>query len=345
MPIYSVETYLPMKLDAQISPTATLKDIPAIAEAAERFGFDCLWAAETQHNPFLPGALIAEHTQRLKFGTAIAVSFARSPAVMAHTAWDLAQYSQGRFILGLGTQVRAHITRRFGLSWPDSVVGKLREQIAVMRAFWRNWQDGEKLAFEGDYYRINLTSPFFSPPGHDHPDIPIYIAGVNTGLTQLSGEVAQGFHAHPFHSRAYLQDVIRPAIRSGAAKAERRLEDVQVVANAFVITNPVEREIVRQQVAFYASTPSYRAVLAYHGWEQVGEELSKLVRSGQMAEMPNLVSDEMVDTFATSASPAELADALKERYQGVADRINLYLPFVPGERDDFWQTICAAFNQ
>jgi probable F420-dependent oxidoreductase len=336
---------LPMKLDGQIAPYTTLGDIPAIAQAAEQFGFDCLWAAETQHNPFLPGVLIAEHTQKLKFGTAIAVSFARSPAVMAHTAWDLAQYSQGRFILGLGTQVKAHITRRFGLPWPDSVVGKLREQVGVMRAFWRNWQDGDKLGFEGKYYTINLTSPFFIPAGHEFPEVPIFIAGVNTGLAQLTGEVAQGFHAHPFHSRSYLKEIIRPAIETGARKTGRSLHDLQVVANAFVVTSPEEREMVRQQIGFYASTPSYRAVMSHHGWQEVGEALSKLVRSGQWGEISNLVSDEMVDTFATTAHPAELADALKERYQGVADRINLYIPFTPGERDDFWLMICRAFNQ
>ena len=334
-----------MILDAQIPPETSLEDIPEIAQAAEKLGFDSLWAAETQHNPFLPGVLVAEHTQRLKFGTAIAVSFARSPAVMAHTAWDLAQYSHGRFILGLGTQVKAHITRRFGLSWPDSVVGKLREQVAVMRAFWRNWQEGEKLDYQGEYYSINLTSPFFTPGGHDYPEIPIYIAGVNAGLAQLTGEIAHGFHAHPFHSRSYLKEVIRPAIESGTRKTGRSLQDVQVVANAFIVTSPEEREMVRQQIGFYASTPSYRAVMTHHGWQEVGRELSKLVRSGQWGDASNLVSDEMVDIFATTAHPAEMADALKERYQGVADRINLYLPFTPGERDDFWQMTCRTFNQ
>jgi len=179
-----------MKLDAALPPTG-LKDVPAIAKAAEEIGFDALWTSETQHDPFLPCALIAEHTARLHFGTAIAVSFARSPANLAYVAWDLAAQSGGRFMLGLGTQVRAHIERRFGQPWPESVTGKLREQIQVMRAFWDCWQNGTKLNFRGEYYKITLMSPFFNPGAIGHPNIPIYIAGVNTGLAKLAGEVCE----------------------------------------------------------------------------------------------------------------------------------------------------------
>lgn len=332
-----------MLLDAQIAPYTSLKEVPAIAQAAEASGFACLWAAETQHNPFLPGVLIAEHTSRLQFGTAIAVSFARSPAVMAHTAWDLAEMSAGRFILGLGTQVRAHITRRFGMPWPDSVTGQLGEQMAVLRQFWAHWGANEKLSFSGDYYKINLSSPFFTPAAHKFGNIPIFIAGVNIGLAKLAGEMADGFHTHPFHTRSYLSEVVVPQIAAGAAKAGRVRADVQVVAHAFVITNETEREMVRQQVSFYASTPSYRSVLAHHGWEEIGERLSVLAKNKQWAEMPALVSDEMLSAFATTAAPADLADALKERYAGIAERINLYLPYVPGERDDFWQPLAKAF--
>jgi len=332
-----------MKLDVQIAPYTKLAQVPEIAQAAEKLGFSCLWIAETQHNPFLPGVLVAEHTQRIKFGTAIAVSFARSPAVMAHTAWDLAEQSAGRFILGLGTQVKPHINRRFGMPWPDSVTGQLREQIAVMRAFWRNWQENERLSFSGEYYQINLTSPFFVPAAHAYADIPVYIAGVNVGLAKLAGEAAQGFHTHPFHSPAYLQEVIVPQITAGAEQAGRSREDVQVVAHAFVVTNDVERQMVRQQISFYASTPSYRSVLAHHGWQEVGEQLSQMAKAQQWMQMSSLISDEMVETFATIAQPADLAHALKERYAGIAERINLYLPFVPGERDDFWQQLCESF--
>src|SRR6266496_2643974 len=222
-----------MKFDAALPPTG-LKVVPAIAKAAEEIGFDALWTQETQHDPFLPCTLIAEHTRRLSTGTAIAVSFARSPANLAYTAWDLAAQSNGRFILGLGTQVKAHIERRFGQPWPESVAGKLREQIQVIRALWDCWQNGTKLNYRGEYYKITLMSPFFTPPplpsGESRGEgrIPIYIAGVNTGLAKLAGEVCEGFLVHPFHSMRYLRDVLLPAIEEGAAKERRQRKDVSV---------------------------------------------------------------------------------------------------------------------
>jgi alkanesulfonate monooxygenase SsuD/methylene tetrahydromethanopterin reductase-like flavin-dependent oxidoreductase (luciferase family) len=204
-----------MKLDAALPPVH-LKDVTAIAKAAEDIGFDALWTQETQHDPFLPCTLIAEHTARLNFGTAIAVSFARSSANLAYTSWDLAAQSGGRFILGLGTQVKAHIERRFGQPWPESVTGKLREQIEVIRAFWDCWQNGTKLNYRGEYYKATLMSPFFNPGPLPSPlgekSIPVYIAGVNTGLAKLAGELCDGFHAHPFQSIRYLKEVILPAI-------------------------------------------------------------------------------------------------------------------------------------
>jgi probable F420-dependent oxidoreductase len=325
-----------MKIDASLPPVS-LKEVPAIAQAAEAVGFDALWSSETIHDPFLPGALIAEHTHRLHFGTAVAIAFARSPANLAYTAWDLAQASGGRFILGLGTQVKAHIERRYGMPWPDSVVGKLREQIAAVRALWRTWQTGEKLDFRGEHYKLTLMSPFFNPGRIEHPDIPIYIAGVNTGLASLAGECADGFHVHPFHSPAYLKQVLLPAIEQGAFKAGRSRLDVQISTTAFAVSSPEEDLFVRAQIAFYASTPSYRAVMALHGWEPVASQLSELAKRAQWGDMPALIDDEMLATFAVVAKPADLRGALLERYLGMADRLALYLPFVPGERDEFWR--------
>jgi len=264
---------------------------------------------------------------------------------MAHTAWDLAEMSEGRFILGVGTQVKAHITRRFGMEWPASVTGKLREQVQVMRSFWNNWQKNEKLSHKGEYYQISLTSPFFVPASHPNPEIPIFIAGVNIGLAKLAGEVAQGFHAHPFHTREYLAEVVVPAIEAGAEKAGRKREDIEVVANAFVVTSELEREIVRQQISFYASTPSYRSVFELHGWDHVREALSEKAKRQDWGTMGELITDEIVDQFATTAEPNELATALQERYAGLAERINLYIPFIPGERDEFWSSLAADFNQ
>jgi len=332
-------------LDAQISPFTRLAQIPEVARAAEEMGFNGIWIAETQHNPFLSCALVAEHTKRLRFGTAIAVSFARSPTVMAHTAWDLAEASGGRFILGLGTQVKAHIERRFGMPWPDSVVGKLREQIDVMRTFWRTWQEGQPLRYRGDYYKISLSSPFFTPPAIKHPDIPIYIAGVNTGLARLTGETGDGFHVHPFHTTQYLKEVILPAIEEGATKAGRKRTDISVVTHAFAVTNDQEREFVRQQISFYASTPSYKRVMEHHEWGEIREKLSALAARQKWGEMPGLIDDTILEQIATIAKVDELADALRERYTGIANRLTVYMPFEPGDRDDFWQRLCKGFNK
>ena len=327
-----------MRLDTTLPPTF-LNSIPDLARAAETMGFDGIWTTETQHDPFLPGPLISEHTQNIQFGTAVAIGFARSPATMAYTAWDLAQASKGRFILGLGTQVKGHIERRFGMPWPESVVGKLREQIGAIRAFWDTWQTGERLNFGGDYYKLALMSPFFNPGPIEYPDIPIYIAGVNTGLARLAGEAADGFHVHPLNSPRYLQEIIIPAIEGGASQAGRSRSDVAVSISAFVVTTPEEDVFARQQISFYASTPSYRRVFELHGWDEIARQLSELAARGKWGEMPDLISDEMLTTFAVVADPDELPYALKERYQGLADRLGLYIPFISGERDEFWRNL------
>ena len=332
-----------MYLDASLPP-GPLAQVPGIARAAESLGFDALWSTETLHDPFLPGALVAEHTQRLQFGTAVAIAFARSPATLAYTAWDLAQISDGRFILGLGTQVKAHIERRFGMPWPESVVGKLHEQIQAVRAFWHTWQTGEPLNFRGEYYKLTLMSPFFNPGPISHPDIPIYIAGVNPGLARLAGELADGFVAHPFHTEAYLRQVLLPAIEQGLARSERMRTAVSLYTTAFVVTAPEEELFVRSQIAFYASTPSYRPVMALHGWQAVAEELSSLASRGRWGEMPTLVSDDMLTAFAVVSSPAELPLRLHQRYHGLADRLSLYQPFIPGQKDAFWQAYLARMR-
>ena len=342
-----------MKLDAAL-PIVGLKDVSAVAKAAEKIRFDALWTQETQHDPFLPCTLIAEHSTRLNFGTAIAVSFARSPANLAYTAWDLAAQSGGRFILGLGTQVKAHIERRFGQPWPESPVKKFREQIEVIRAFWDNWQNGTKLNYRGEYYRITLMSPFFQPsplppsPGGRGDGgeglIPIYIAGVNTGLAKLAGELCEGFHAHPFNSPRYLKEVILPAIDEGAKKNNRKRDDIAVSVTAFIATTPEEMNFARAQVSFYASTPSYRPVMDLHGWSGIAETLSAHAAKGEWAEMPMLITDEMLSEFCLVTEEDKLAGELKKRYEGIADRLTLYTPFVPGEKDEWWRSLAKSIN-
>ena len=329
------------KIDASL-PTVPLKEVPAIAKAAEGMGFDALWTSETQHDPFLPCALIAEHTQRLNFGTAIAVSFARSPATLAYTAWDLAAQSHGRFMLGLGTQVKAHVERRFGMQWPESVVRKLREQIQAIRAFWDAWQNGTKLNFRGEYYKLTLMSPFFNPGPIEHPDIPIYIAGVNEGLAKLAGELCDGFHVHPFHSPRYLTEVILPAVERGLEKGGRKRQEIAVSVTAFVATSSEEEAFAREQIAFYASTPSYRPVMALYGWGTLAERLSTHASRGQWNKMPELVTDEMLHEFCLVTDEDNLAAALKERYGRITDRLGLYTPFVPGTAAARWERLISG---
>jgi probable F420-dependent oxidoreductase len=329
-----------LKLDAALAP-ASLRDVPAQATAAEALGFDAVWTSETQHDPFLSLALVAEHTARLGFGTAVAIGFARSPTVLAHTAWDLAAASGGRFRLGLGTQVRPHIERRFGLPWPASPANALREYVQALRAVWHAWQTGERLNYRGEVYRLTLMTPFFSPAPIEHPAIPIYLAGVNRGLIQLAGECADGLQTHPLHSARYLRQVVHPALRDGALRAGREASLVDVSASVFTVTAPAEADFARSQIAFYASTPSYRPVLELHGWAEVADRLSGLARRGAWTEMAAQIDDEMLRTFAVVADPGDLAAALRERYHGLADRLTLYLPFRPGERDLFWQNLAG----
>ena len=327
-----------MLIDANLPPVP-LGAVPEIARAAEALGFDAVWTSETVHDPFLPGALIAEHTRRLSFGTAIAVAFARSPATLAYTAWDLADASRGRFILGLGTQVKAHVERRFGMPWPDSPAGKLRDMIQAMRALWRAWQEGERLNHRGPYHKLTLMSPFFNPGPIEHPSIPVYIAGVNPALCRLAGELADGFVAHPYHSAEYLRQVVRPEIDAGAARGGRVPDDIRLCVTALTATDDAEAGFVRSQIAFYASTPTYRPVMAHHGWGEIADQLRELARRAAWGEMPELVSDEMLSTFAVVAPEADLAAALLERYRGLADRLSLYLPYSPGSRDAFWRKL------
>jgi probable F420-dependent oxidoreductase len=250
-------------------------------------------------------------------------------------------------VLGLGTQVKAHITRRFSMPW-DRPTARLREYILALRAIWESFQTEGPLQFEGEFYRHTLMTPFFNPGPIEQPEIPVYIAGVNTRLARLAGEICDGFHVHPFHSPEYVQQTVRPAIAEGAEEANRDAEQVVLATTAFVIAGENEkeaaeqRESVRAQISFYASTPTYRTVLEAHGWEEVGERLGKMAREKKWREMPALVTDEMLAAFAVEAAPDEIGAALKERYEGLIDRVALYLPFAAGERDEFWRAVVES---
>jgi probable F420-dependent oxidoreductase len=340
-----------MLLDVTLPVDGNLLPIAAnVAAAAEELGFAGLWTPETAHNGFLPLTLAAEHTRRLTLGTAVAIAFPRSPMVTAQIAWDLASYSRGRFVLGLGTQVRAHIERRFSAQF-DQPVARLRDYIMALRAIWESWQNGTRLNYKGQFYQHTLMIPFFNPGKIEYPNIPIYIAGVNSGLAQLAGELCEGFHAHPFNSAKYLREELHPQIAAGAAKSGRDPAACVVVGSAFVITGADQaqrdqmRAAVRQQIAFYASTPTYRPVLECHGWVEAGEQLSQLASQQRWAEMPALISEDMLAAFAVESAPEALGAALLDRYSGLLDRINLYLPFVPGQMDDFWRGLVRVMNR
>ena len=338
-----------MQIDVVLSYEKGLHLAAEAARAAEALGFDGLWTAETQHDAFLPLALAAEHTRRIQLGTAIAVAFARSPTELAYTAWDLQSLSQGRFILGLGTQVKAHIERRFGMPW-DSPTARLRDMILAMRALWNTWQTGARLNHRGEFYKLTLMAPFFNPGPIEHPHIPIFIAGVNKGLCQLAGELCEGFHVHPFHSTRYLREVTLPNIALGLEKGGRTRADIQLSSSIFVITGqtPAEvaaaRQAVRAQIAFYASTPSYHAVMETHGWLDTAERLGMMAARQQWSDMAALIDDEMLAAFAVTGAPDELAGLIQQRYAGLLDRVNYYVPFVPGESDDYWRRVAAAFH-
>ena len=337
-----------MKLDASLGVEGKdLRSAGDAARAADALGFAGLWTSETKHDPFLPLAIAANETERIELGTSIALAFSRSPMEVAQTAWDLQDLSEGRFILGLGTQVKAHIKRRFSMPW-DRPVSRLREYILALRAIWHSFQLEGPLIFEGEFYRHTLMTPFFNPGPIEHPEIPVYIAGVNTRLATLAGELCDGFHVHPFHSPEYVRRTVKPAIASGAEKAGRDPEEIELATSVFVVTGKKraeiedQREKARAQISFYASTPTYRTVLEAHSWEGVGERLGKLARDKQWNEMPRLISDEMLYAFAIEAPPDEVGSALKERYEGLIDRIALYTPFLPGHQDDFWRTTLAS---
>jgi probable F420-dependent oxidoreductase len=338
-----------MKLDAQLG----VYDLPAVAaEAAriERLGFDGLWSFETQHNPFLALAFAATGARRLELGTNIAVAFARTPMATAMVAWDLAKASAGRFRLGLGTQVRAHIERRFGAEW-GRPAARIKEYIRCVQAIWDCFQNGSKPAFEGEFYRFKLITPFFNPGPIEHPRIPIYVAGVNPTMCRAAGEVADGFHVHPMHSPRYLREVARPALDEGARSRGKGVGDLELFAPVFAVTGrtaaeTAERErFVREQIAFYASTPNYRCVLDVHGWAGRGEELSKLMRSGEWERMGALVTDEMLDAFSVSGPMDKLPGLLRARYDGLVQRIALYYPIPTDDPDEMWKAFATAVRQ
>jgi probable F420-dependent oxidoreductase len=337
-----------MKFDASLL-VHDLSQVPALVQFAEKAKFDGLWTFETAHEPFLPLVLAAEHSQRLSLGTSIAVAFVRSPTVLAYIGWDLARFSKGRFIMGLGTQVKGHNERRFGVKWQNPV-GKMREVILAMRAIWDCWQNQTPLNFRGQFFKLNLMTPFFSRPPHDYPNIPIFTAGVNPRMCQLAGELCQGFHAHPLHTARYLREVVVPNIESGLAKTGRQRHAIELSSSLFVIPTDDPKQAlayeleVCQQIAFYASTPAYRPVLEIEGWGEVAGRLNRLAAHGHWNEMAALVTDEMLDAFALRGSWSELPKKVLQKYGGLLDRVSYYFPVALGQNEAGWRATVVGFK-
>jgi probable F420-dependent oxidoreductase len=307
-----------------------LDEVGDEARRYERMGFDAVWSYETTRDPFLPLLEVALATEQIQMGTNIAVAFARTPFSMAMTAWDLQRASKGRLLLGLGTQVRAHIERRFSTEF-EHPAARISDYIHCLRAIWRTFQTGAKPDYQGRFYRFNLISDFFNGGPIEHPDIPIYLAGVNPRMARAAGEAADGFAAHPMHSPEYLREVVRPAMDEGARTRGKTVEDMVLGTECFVVRGSTERDrrrselAVRRQVAFYASTPSYRTFLEFHGHLETGKKLSQLIREGRVDEMPDLVSDDLLAAVAISEADGHIADLARARYAGgIVQRVRLY---------------------
>jgi probable F420-dependent oxidoreductase len=303
-------------------PYDDLRAVPAAARRIEALGFDGVVVPEINRDPFLPLLLAAEHTTRLGLATAVAIAFPRAPWTVAQQAWDLQRYSRGRFVLGLGSQVRRHNEERFAVPW-SAPVARMREYLRTLHAIWDSWQQGAPPSFEGKYYRYTYVTPFFDPGPIEHPRIPVHLSAVNPRMCRLAGEVAAGVRLHGFSTRRYLDEVILPNVTRGAAAAGRSLADLELSGGGFLATGPddatvaAQLEVIRRQVAFYGSTPTYRGVLELHGWADLGERLSRLARSRRWEEMPRAVPDEVVQAFAAVGRYDAIVPRIRERFRGI----------------------------
>ena len=334
-----------MKVDGGIGNN--LHHAGAQAKELEAAGYTGAWTAETSHDPFFPLLLAAEHTDTLELGTSIAVAFARNPMTLANIGWDLQSYSKGRFVLGLGSQIKPHITKRFSMEWSHPAP-RMREMILAIRAIWDTWENGTPLAFRGDYYTHTLMTPFFTPERADLAGfgVPkIFLAGVGELMTEVAGEVCDGFLCHGFTTEKYLREVTIPALARGRAKAGKTMEGFEIVGPSFVVTGNSEEEMAaaiagtRQQIAFYGSTPAYRNVLDAHGWGGLQDELNSLSKAGKWVEMGNLIDDEILNTFAVVGEPETVAPELHRRYGDVIERISFYAPYT--SNPERWSKVLA----
>jgi len=306
-------------------------DVRGSARHAEAVGYDTFWYAETKHDPFLPLTLAAEHTDRIRLGTGIALAFARNPMTVAAVANDLQHFSRGRLLLGLGSQIKPHIERRFSMHW-SRPAARMREFVLAMRAIWDAWNDETKLDFRGDFYSHTLMTPFFAPDPNPYGSPKVMLAGVGERMSEVVGEVADGFLGHSLTTARYLDEVILPAVARGRAKSGRSDDGFEASGQLIVITGRDQDEMARvaetarQSLSFYLSTPAYRSMLEVFGWGDRQDELTRLSKQGEWDAMTKLVDDEMLDTFTIWAEPDAVGAKVVERFGGRYDRVS----FTPG---------------
>lgn len=316
-----------MKIDGAIGFDPS--GIGAAAKRLEDAGYDGAWAPETGRDPFLPLAVAAEATERIELATGIAVAFARNPMTLAMLANDLQQLSRGRFILGLGSQIKPHITKRFSMPWSHPAP-RMREMILAVRAIWASWATGGPLDFRGDFYTHTLMTPFFNPGPNPFGNPKIVLAAVGEHMAEVAGEAGDGLLVHPFTTSRYLSEVSLPALERGAAKAGKQRSDLTVALPGFVVTGTTPEEMAahakaaKDQLAFYGSTPAYRPVLEIHGWGDLQTELHTRSKRGEWASMGELIDDEILEAFAVVAPPGEVATRILERWGGLVDRFSFY---------------------
>ena len=335
----------------KIYTTAPLED-PREARTSyrelEEIGYDGAFSFEAKHDPFLPLVLASENTTSLQLGTAIAIAFARTPMTLANAAYGLQSISGGRFIMGLGSQVRPHIQNRFSMTW-SKPAKRMREIVMAMKAIFARWEGQAELDFDGEFYRHNLMIPAFDPGPNPFGPPPVYTAGVGPLMTEVAGEVADGFFGHPFNSRASLLANVMPAIERGLAKSGRKRSDLDMIFATLIVTADTEEDFARvklaarKQLAFYGSTPAYRLTLDQHGWGELHLELNRMSKQNRWDEMTDLIDDEVLETIAVVGERQEIAGKLRARLDGIADGVSLTHNRAPDP--EHWADIVAELKR
>ncbi|MBW2376152.1 MAG: TIGR03617 family F420-dependent LLM class oxidoreductase [Deltaproteobacteria bacterium] len=315
----------------KIYTTAPLEDpreARTLYRDLEEVGYDGAFSFEAKHDPFLAAAVAAEHTERIRLGTAVAIAFARNPMNLANLGYDMQSISGGRFVLGLATQVRPHIEKRFSAHWSQPVK-RMREIVLAIRAIWDCWEGKGDLDFRGEFYTHTIMIPAFNPGPNPYGPPPIFMGGFRPLMTAVAGEVSDGFIAHPFNTRTSLLENTLPALQKGLAKSGRRLEELEVMCSTLVVTAETEEKFeesklaARKQLAFYGSTPAYKSTLDCHGWGDVHHELNAMSKQGRWDEMTDLITDEILESIAVVGERNEIAKKLTERLDGIADSVSI----------------------